>query len=268
MRTRAVLVAVVGIAAIPALSSATVAHDRRGPHITVKPTSGLPGTRFVVSFRTPDRTGRFGMFERRDELSLHGPSQSVGCVSSVSVTLRAAAAHVRLIVRLDPGPLGGSWCVGSYSGQIEEIQRPVCVMGIACPEVAVLLRRLGRFAFQVERIAPGDTTPPAFAGLQSAFACTPGPQRPGQTTPFTVSWSAASDDITPSSQIVYDVFMSVTAGGEDFSRPNWTTSPGVTQFETPGLASHGTFYFVVRARDRAGNEDHNRVERRGIDPCL
>jgi hypothetical protein len=80
-------------------------------------------------------------------------------------------------------------------------------------------------------------------------------------------WATATDDVTPSSQIVYDVFMSTTAGGEDFSHSTWTTPPGVTQFKTPGLASHGTFYFVVRARDQAGNEDHNRVERGGIDPC-
>jgi hypothetical protein len=67
---------------------------------------------------------------------------------------------------------------------------------------------------------------------------------------------------------VYDVFMATTAGGEDFSRATWTTPPGVTRFTTPGLPSHGAFYFVVRARDGAGNEDQNHVERRGIDPCL
>jgi hypothetical protein len=101
-----------------------------------------------------------------------------------------------------------------------------------------------------------------------AFACTPGPQRPGETTPFTLTWTAATDNLTPSSQIVYDVFMATTAGSEDYSRPTWVTAPGVTQFKTPGLVSHGTFYFVVRARDQAGNEDQNRVEQRGVDPCL
>jgi hypothetical protein len=100
-----------------------------------------------------------------------------------------------------------------------------------------------------------------------AYACTPGPQRPGQTTPFALTWNAASDAVTPSSQIVYDVFMSTTPGGEDFAQPTWITAPGVTRFTTPGLPSHGTFYFVVRARDQAGNEDQNTVERTGIDPC-
>ena len=50
--------------------------------------------------------------------------------------------------------------------------------------------------------------------------------------------------------------------------PSWTTPPGATSFRTPGLASHGTFFFVVRARDLAGNEDRNTVERRGLDPCV
>jgi len=113
-----------------------------------------------------------------------------------------------------------------------------------------------------------DTTPPAFAGLERAFACTPGPQRPGQTTPFTLTWRPAHDNRTPSAQIVYDVYLATTPGGERYAAPTWTTAPGVTSYRTPGLASHGSFYFVVRARDRAGNEDRNTVERRGIDPCL
>ena len=96
----------------------------------------------------------------------------------------------------------------------------------------------------------------------------PGPQRPGETTPFTLTWDPATDDVTPSSAIVYDVYESATAGGENFSTPTWTTAPGVTSFKTPGLPSHGTFYFVVRAHDQAGNEEHNDVELRGNDPCL
>ena len=115
---------------------------------------------------------------------------------------------------------------------------------------------------------PLDTTPPKFAGLEGAFACTPGPQRPGQTTPVTLTWQAASDETTPPSLIVYDVYLATRQGGEDFSTPTWTTPPGATTFKTPGLPSHGTFYFVVRARDQAGNEDVNTVERQGVDPCL
>jgi hypothetical protein len=114
----------------------------------------------------------------------------------------------------------------------------------------------------------GDVKPPSFGGVTSAFACTPGPQQPGQTTPFNLSWEPAVDDIDPPSAIVYDVYLSEKAGGEDFSNPTWTTDPGAKGFRTPGLPSHGTFYFVVRARDRAGNEDSNTVELQGSDPCV
>ncbi len=103
---------------------------------------------------------------------------------------------------------------------------------------------------------------------QSAFACTPGPQTPGETTPYTLTWQAATDEGTPSSQILYDVFLAHSSGGEDFSQPTWTTPPGVTTYRTPGLPSHGAYYFVVRARDEAGNKDQNKLERAGVDPCF
>jgi hypothetical protein len=261
----AVLLVVTGVAATAAVSVATAAV-RAGVQLTVKPASGSPTTRFVVSFRTPDQTGQMGALDRRDELSVQGPSGRAGCIAHVSRALPSAAAHARVTTTLDPAQLGGRWCIGAYRGRINEIEGPVCVKGKPCPEFVSVVRTLGRFTFHVTSNS-GDTATPAFAGLQSAFACTPGPQRPGETTPFTLTWTAATDNVTPSSEIVYDVFMATTAGGEDFSHPNWTTAPGVSRFTTPGLASHGTFYFVVRARDQAGNEDHNRVERRGIDPC-
>ncbi len=107
----------------------------------------------------------------------------------------------------------------------------------------------------------GGGTPPSFEGLQSAFACSPIPR----ALPYGLTWKAATDKVTPSSQIVYDIYLSHTSGGEDFSHPTWTTAPGVTSFETPPLNEPS--YFVVRARDQAGNEDQNTVERVGEDPC-
>jgi hypothetical protein len=107
----------------------------------------------------------------------------------------------------------------------------------------------------------GGGTPPSFEGLQGAFACSP----IARPWPFKLTWKAATDNVTPSSRIVYDIFLSHTRGGEDFSHPTWTTAPGVTSFETPPLNEPS--YFVVRARDQAGNEDQNTVERVGEDPC-
>jgi hypothetical protein len=138
-----------------------------------------------------------------------------------------------------------------------------------CPTYVRLLGTVARFTLVVRpALAGSDRTPPTFTGLARAFACTPGPQQPRETTPFTLTWSAARDDRTSSAAIVYDVYFSLSSGGESFAKPTWTTAPGVTTFRTPGLPSHAAAYFVVRARDAAGNEDSNTHELRGLDPCV
>jgi uncharacterized protein (DUF58 family) len=239
--------------------------------VTVKPHSGGTATHFVVSFRAPARTGVVGIQERRYQLEATAPGS--GCKSSVSANVAPTrkGEHVSVTLR----PKGKRWCVARYRGRLVETIGPYCRPGQVCPKFATLIKTVARFSFDVLKggtssssTTASDRTAPSFAGLQSAFACTPGPQTPGETTPFTLGWQAASDDQTPSGQIIYLVFMSTSSGGEDFTKPTWTTAPGVTTFKTPGLASHGTFYFVVRARDQAGNEDQNRVERRGVDPCV
>jgi hypothetical protein len=113
-----------------------------------------------------------------------------------------------------------------------------------------------------------DTVPPKFAGLQSATTCIPGPIGPGRATSYHLRWKAATDNVTPSGRIVYDIYQAQRSGGENFFKPTYTTRPGVTSFDTPKLSSTKTFYFVVRARDQAGNRDSNRVERRGVNLCV
>src|SRR6266576_1637782 len=108
-------------------------------------------------------------------------------------------------------------------------------------------------------VAKKDTIPPTFAGLKSATTCIPGPIGGGRTTSYHLSWDPATDNRTPSSQIVYDIYQATTSGGEDFSAPTYTTAAGATSFDTPPLPTDRTFYFVVRARDRAGNSDSNKV---------
>ena len=113
-----------------------------------------------------------------------------------------------------------------------------------------------------------DPVPPKFAGLKSATTCIPGPIGPPRTSSYHLTWEAATDNVTPSSKIVYNVYQATTAGGEDFSKPTYTTAPGVTSFDTPQLPSEKYFYFVVRARDNAGNEDSNTIERQGQNLCV
>ena len=112
-----------------------------------------------------------------------------------------------------------------------------------------------------------DHRPPVFAGLKSATTCIPGPIGGGSSSSYHLAWDPAKDNVTPSAKIVYEIYQATKPGGEDFSTPTYTTAPGATSFDTPKLPTGSTFYFVGRARDRAGNEDSNTVEREGQNLC-
>jgi hypothetical protein len=267
---RSRLAACVAFLAVLGVWTATARGVTTEQRVTVLPSVGSTHTAFTASFRTSVRTGSGPSTERYDLLTVTATAPAQDCLAGFSVRAPNAPAGARVRVTLDPRRR--SWCVGSYHGSVLELQRPNCTRGQACPQHVIVRRELGRVSLHVVDPAPsrssgGDVTPPSFVGLESAFACTPGAQRPGQTTPFTLTWLPASDDQTPPAQLVYDVYLSATPGGENYSAPTWTTAPGVSSFRTPGLPSHGAFFFVVRARDQAGDEDQNKVERRGSDPC-
>jgi hypothetical protein len=113
-----------------------------------------------------------------------------------------------------------------------------------------------------------DHVPPTFAGLTSATTCLPGPIGGGRTASYTLRWGPATDNVTPAKKLVYDVYQATTFGREDYATPTYTTAAGATAFTTPPLPSDQTFYFVVRARDQAGNRDANTVERQGQNLCV
>ena len=133
---------------------------------------------------------------------------------------------------------------------------------------AFALLALGSATGAFARVAGQDRTPPAFAGLQSATTCVAGPIGAGRTTSYRLVWDEAVDDVTPSTKLVYDIYQATKSGGEDFSSPTYTVRHGATSFATPLLPVETTFYFVVRARDRAGNRDSNEVERQGVNLCV
>jgi hypothetical protein len=273
------LVVVLALGLTLTLADASV--PREGVHVS--PSFGSPSTVFVLSLHTRQGTGRIGSLQRYDLVTASAPKSSTGCLTSIAVRARNVRSGTRLRVSLDPRKLGGSWCPGTYHGRIEELQTAVCPHGNLCPADVVTRGILGRFTLHVKRgeqpstgrpgatTPPGtspppastsppstpppagtDKTPPTFSGLQSAYYCVGGPVRPAETTPYTLTWQAATDDVTPSSKMVYDIFVANTPGGEDFSHPTWTTASGATTYTTPKLPSEGT-YFVVRARDEAGN---------------
>jgi hypothetical protein len=164
---------------------------------------------------------------------------------------------------------------GSTTLQIRNSFAPGTYRVLACADVA---HRVGesneanncRASSVVEvTAAPGaDRSPPRFAGLKAATTCIPGPIVRGRTSSYHLRWDPASDNVTPSSEIVYDVFQSTKAGDEKLSTPTYTTPAGAESFTTPPLSADATYFFLVRARDGAGNRDSNRVERVGENICL
>jgi hypothetical protein len=102
-----------------------------------------------------------------------------------------------------------------------------------------------------------DPTPPTFAGLTGATV-----QSDARTATFT--WAPATDPVTPQDKIVYDVFQGLGPGAEDFTTPIATSDPGATSILVTDLTPDATLYWVVRARDQAGNRDSNTVEQTGM----
>jgi hypothetical protein len=117
-------------------------------------------------------------------------------------------------------------------------------------------------------VVVGDITPPRFAGLDRATTCIPGPSGVVRSSPYDLTWEPATDNVTRSAHIVYDIYAAQQPGGEDFATPTYTTSAGATSFTTPPLPDDVGHFFVVRARDAAGNEDENTVERPGRNLCV
>jgi Big-like domain-containing protein len=98
-----------------------------------------------------------------------------------------------------------------------------------------------------------DNTPPMFGGVVTATAG-------ALTGTIVVSWAPGSDDFTTPSNLQYLVCKSITTTvcGSSFTVAQQVT--GLTSTIVSGLTTSTTYFFVVRARDQAGNTDNNTVE--------
>ncbi|MGZ4171566.1 MAG: hypothetical protein ACXVRN_09385 [Solirubrobacteraceae bacterium] len=275
-------VALTALLAPPALlallAASAQAASAPSTRVSVTPGSGGPRTHFGFTFRVPVAIGTFGSVIRRDTLSVNGP-KGTRCVSRASATLRTARKGARARLTLGPGPASrGGWCAGVWHGTVVQTVVLRCSPGPTrvCPALVVAPQTLARFRFRVKPApqpappAPPGADVPAFAGLISATSCpspTPQPQVLPRPNSYTLVWKAATDPVTPSSQIVYDIFVATTPGAENYAQPSWTTAPGATSYVTQGVAQTGPLFFVVRARNAAGHEDQNTVERQGVSQC-
>ena len=97
----------------------------------------------------------------------------------------------------------------------------------------------------------GVTTPegvaPTFDGVRRANA---------EGSSIRLFWSPATDNLTSPPSIVYDVYESLRQRGEDLTGPPKVTSaPGASSILMANLESGTRYYYVVKARDFAGNRD-------------
>jgi hypothetical protein len=116
------------------------------------------------------------------------------------------------------------------------------------------------FAYQFKTLAATLTNggQPTFTGVSSA-AATALPA----TASIDLGWTTATDPPDLDS-IKYDVYVSTTSKGEDFSLPpllSTSNASGVTVNAGNGLLPGTTYFFVVRAREvTTGNIEFNTAE--------
>jgi hypothetical protein len=249
--------------------------------VSVRPAIGKPRTKFVIGFRAPSTTGNFSTVHSHYQVSVSA-RKGKRCASSSSIAAGPTRRGQQVRMMLVPKGSRRVWCAGRFRGTITEISKISCrrLTAIVCPAIEIAPIPIAHFSFRVRKAARGSSgsasSGPSFAGLQSATMCTalPKPLAQQRLLPtilpeqrvIQLAWIPATDPATASSKIVYDIYYSPTSGGENYSTPNWTTAPGATGF-TVDLPGIGPAYFVVRARDQAGREDHNTVQRLAVNTC-
>jgi hypothetical protein len=109
-------------------------------------------------------------------------------------------------------------------------------------------------AFQFTTTSGTDGGQPTFGGASSAS--------PTSATAGSLDlvWSAGVDTVDGDG-LVYDIYLTTTAGGEDFSTTPFKSVTSSTGTTITGLATGVKYYFIVRARETtSGNIEFNTNE--------
>ncbi len=107
-----------------------------------------------------------------------------------------------------------------------------------------------------EGVYVGDVAPSTVSPSQSA----------NTTTSITVSWSAATDDITSTGDLIYEVYLRLPPAAFDYDHPAVVTGPGELSATLSGLAPDTTYEVDVLARDEASNKSTPNPESVFTDP--
>jgi hypothetical protein len=226
----------------PAIEKSRVhAGDRLALGATVRPTGTHTQRRVTVAFLV----SRDGRWDRGDKVIAKRRISKLG----------TRPRRVRARPTLD-APAGGNWhvivCAGPECGFPRRSR--------SCEDAPSTVRALpARAGKRPRRPAPAPAAPQAPRFLGATDVGIEDCDTDNETVSFEVGWWPAIDDDTDPDAIVYDVFQSSRPGEEDFSHPTYTSEPGALTVVTPELPA-GTYYYVVRARDSAGNSDTNLAE--------
>jgi hypothetical protein len=110
----------------------------------------------------------------------------------------------------------------------------------------------------VAMVVATDATPPVHAGLEDAVAIS--------ASHVLITWQIATDGSDPDLEAVYLIFKSTVSGSFDYAYPSHTSKPGETSYVISDLDPGTTYYFVVRAMDRAGNVAPNTTQQSATTP--
>jgi hypothetical protein len=162
------------------------------------------------------------------------------------------ALEVPGMVRVLPGDASASYLYCKLDPACTDRPAGATLMPLGAPD-GLPASDLELVARWIAQGSPGciDETAPVFAG---ATAAVPLPSA------VELSWEPAADDITSGADIVYLAYQADTPGGQDFAQPTAESAPGASALVIGGLPRSTTLYFVVRARDAAGNIDGNTME--------
>ncbi|MGH2869673.1 MAG: hypothetical protein ACRDNK_19165, partial [Solirubrobacteraceae bacterium] len=123
-----------------------------GP-LTVTPTHGGRTTRYSLRFVAPASSGPSAGSRLSFTLSLSGGSATGGCIGPRTVAVPAATKGLPVTIALNPAALGGSWCPGTHTARVVEVQGPVCNPGTMCPQYLRVVGTVGETTFTVSSSA-------------------------------------------------------------------------------------------------------------------
>lgn len=194
-----------------------------------------------------------------------GAASAATAPSAVTVSWKAARDQVTpsdkmvYLVYQATTPGGENFAAPSYTTQAGATEYPVMGLEGDTKYYFVVRSRdeAGNIDTNTKEVsattpASKDTQAPKFAGLDTAMA---------SGVRVTLKWADAMDNHSTAAQIVYLIYQADMAGGQKFATPTYTSQPGALSYDVTGLAPGATYYFVVRAKDAAGNIDTNTVER-------